>query len=65
LGVIANEFETCHQLACKTGDRYAALQPISMALSALYGGVMAGVARGLALRMDHGTQYLSGHFLNR
>jgi transposase InsO family protein len=50
---------------CKTGDRYAALQPISMALSALYGGVQAGVARGLALRMDHGTQYLSDHFLNQ
>jgi transposase InsO family protein len=50
---------------CKTGDRYAALQPISMALSALYGSVQAGVARGLALRMDHGTQYLSDHFLNQ
>lgn len=50
---------------CKTGDRYAALQPISMALSALYGDVQAGVARGLALRMDHGTQYLSDHFLNQ
>lgn len=50
---------------CKTGDRYAALQPISMALSTLYGGVQAGVARGLALRMDHGPQYLSDHFLNQ
>ncbi len=51
--------------ACKTGDRYAALQPISMALSTLYGDVQAGVARGLALRMDHGSQYLSDHFLNQ
>ena len=50
---------------CKTGNRYAALQPISMALSTLYGSVQAGVARGLALRMDHGTQYLSDHFLNQ
>lgn len=50
---------------CKTGDRYAALQPIAMALSRLYGGLQAGVARGLALRMDHGTQYLSDHFLNQ
>ena len=50
---------------CKTGDRYAALQPISMALSRLYGSVERGVARGLSLRMDHGTQYLSDHFLNQ
>jgi len=50
---------------CKTGNRYAALQPISMALSRLYGSVERGVARGLSLRMDHGTQYLSDHFLNQ
>ena len=50
---------------CKKGDRYAALQPISMALNNIYGGVQAGVARGLSLRMDHGTQYLSDHFLNQ
>jgi putative transposase len=50
---------------CKKGDRYAALQPLSMALNDLYGGVHADVARGLALRMDHGTQYLSDHFLNQ
>lgn len=50
---------------CKTGDRYAALQPISMALSRLYGNVGKGIARGLSLRMDHGTQYLSDHFLNQ
>ena len=50
---------------CKTGDRYAALQPIAMALNNLYGNVRQGVARGLALRMDHGTQYLSDHFLNQ
>ena len=50
---------------CKAGDRYAALQPISMALSRLYGSVERGIARGLSLRMDHGTQYLSDHFLNQ
>jgi len=47
---------------CKTGDRYAALQPLSMALNRLYGSVEKGIARGLSLRMDHGTQYLSDHF---
>ena len=50
---------------CKKGDRYAALQPLSMALRNLYGGVQANIARGLSLRMDHGTQYLSDHFLNQ
>ncbi|PLY06303.1 MAG: IS3 family transposase, partial [Desulfuromonas sp.] len=50
---------------CKKGDRYAALQPLSMALNNLYGGVQAGVARELTLRMGHGTQYLSDHFLNQ
>lgn len=50
---------------CKTGDRYAALQPISMGLARLYGSTAAGAARGLALRMDHGTQYLSDHFQNQ
>lgn len=47
---------------CKTGDRYAALQPLAMALATLYGSTAASVARGLVLRMDHGTQYLSDHF---
>ena len=47
---------------CKRGDRFAALQPISMGLARLYGSTSAGAARGLALRMDHGSQYLSDHF---
>jgi len=49
----------------KKGDRYAALQPLSMALNTLCGGLKADVARGLALRMNHGPQYLSDHFLNQ
>ena len=34
---------------CKRGDRFAALQPISMGLARLYGSTSAGAARGLAL----------------
>jgi len=49
----------------KRGTRYAALEPIAMGLQDIYGGIQAGVARGLSLRMDHGTQYLSDHFLNQ
>ena len=50
---------------CKRGDRFAAPQPISMGLAGLYGSTAAGAARGLALRMDHGSQYLSDHFTNQ
>jgi transposase InsO family protein len=47
---------------CKRGDRFAAAQPIAMGLAQLYGSTAIGVARGLSLRMDHGTQYLSEYF---
>lgn len=49
----------------KTGDRFAALQPLSMALKQRFGSVGAGAARGLTLRMDNGSQYLSDHFQNQ
>ena len=50
---------------CKVGNRFAALEPVAQGLRRLYGSVEADVARGLALRMDHGSQYLSDHFLNQ
>jgi len=50
---------------CKVGDRFAAIEPVAMGVKRIFGSVDAGVARGLALRMDHGTQYLSDHFLNQ
>jgi transposase InsO family protein len=46
----------------KVGDRYAALEPIAMGLRTIYGSVEGAVARGLSLRMDHGTQYLADAF---
>lgn len=49
----------------KSGDRFAALQPLSMGLLKHYGSVQAGAARGLTLRMDNGSQYLSDHFQNQ
>jgi putative transposase len=57
--------ECVGQHVCKTGDRFAALQPLAMGVAEHYGSVAADVARGLAVRMDHGTQYLSDHFLNQ
>jgi len=49
----------------KNGDRFAALQPLSMGIKSRFGSVGAAAARGLVLRMDHGTQYLSEHFQNQ
>jgi len=49
----------------KVGDRFAALEPISQGLLRHFGGVQSQAGRGLALRMDHGTQYMSDHFLNQ
>ena len=49
----------------KRGDRFAALEPISQGLTSFYGSVTADLARGLRLRMDHGSQYLSDHFVKQ
>ena len=50
---------------CKVGDRFAALEPVAQGLRRCYGSVAADAARGLALRMDHGSQYLSDHCLHQ
>ncbi len=50
---------------CKIGNRYQAAQPIGMAIQKIFESACKDVARGIALRMDHGTQYLSDHFLNQ
>lgn len=50
---------------CKKGDRMAALEPVAQGVLAQFGSIERGAARGLALRMDHGTQYLSNHFQNQ
>lgn len=46
----------------KDGSRFSATQPISQAVAARFGGIGPDVARGLSLRLDHGTPYLSEHF---
>lgn len=51
--------------AVKIGNRFAALEPISQGLLSEFGGTDKSVARGLVLRMDHGTQYTSEDFLNQ
>ena len=46
----------------KLGDRFAALEPVAQGVLAEFGATGADAARGLKLRLDHGTQYLSDHF---
>ncbi len=53
----------CH--VTKKGDRLAALEPVSQGIKQEFGHVGAQAARGLSLRMDHGSQYLSDHFQNQ
>lgn len=49
----------------KSGNRFEALQPVAMGLTEIFGGVGPDVARGLALRLDHGSQSLSDPFSNK
>jgi len=46
----------------KVGDRFAALEPVRQGVSSRMGPIGKDVARGLALRHDHGPQYLSRDF---
>ena len=50
---------------CKEGSRFNALEPLRMGLERIFGAVGRDAALGLALRMDHGCQYTSDHFLNQ
>ena len=51
--------------AAKTGNRFAALQPIAQGLQAEFGSAGANAGKGLKLRMDHGTQYTADDFLKQ
>jgi len=48
--------------ASKSGDRFNAMEPIKQGLRKHYGAVSKGVAAGLAVRSDHGSQYVSDYF---
>ena len=58
-GFIAKVYRGAGKL---TDQQRAAQAP---GLERRYGSLNADVARGLALRMDHGSQYLSDHFLKQ
>jgi len=48
--------------AARPGTRFEALEPLRQGLREHLGGYEAGIAQGLALRHDHGSQYLSDYF---
>jgi transposase InsO family protein len=48
----------------KIGSRFEALEPVRMGVKDFFGGVGKDAARGLALRMDHGSQFIADHFRN-
>ena len=61
----ALERGVCGMARVQGWEPFAALEPIAQGLRRIYGALDADSARGLALRMDHGSQYLSDHFLNQ
>ena len=46
----------------KRGDRFEALEPLRQGVREHFGGFDRGVARGLAIRHDHGSAYMSDDF---
>jgi transposase InsO family protein len=47
---------------CKRGDRLAAYEPVAQAVERIFGSTRADAARGVELRHDHGSQYLTDYF---
>jgi putative transposase len=48
--------------ASRRADRFQALEPVRQGVRERFGTFAKGVAGGLALRHDHGSQYVSRHF---
>ena len=48
--------------AAKRGNRFEALEPIRQGVRERFGPIGKGVARGLRLRHDHGSNYLADDF---
>jgi transposase InsO family protein len=49
----------------KKGDRFAAIEALTQGVEKVFESTSSGVARGLKLRIDHGSQFLSDGFLNQ
>ena len=47
---------------CKRGTRFNAVQPVLEGVGSIFGSVERGIARGLSLRLSHGSASCSEHF---
>ena len=45
-----------------SANRFEALEPVRQGVHRCFGAIAPGVARGLKLRHDHGSNYMSGDF---
>ena len=48
--------------AAKPGTRFEAVEPLRQGIQAVFSRYESGIARGLAIRHDHGSQYVSDYF---
>jgi putative transposase len=48
--------------ASRSADRFEALEPLRQGVRRHFGGFAKGIARGLAVRHDHGSQYMAHDF---
>src|SRR5208283_1027765 len=48
--------------AARSANRFEALEPIRQGVHRCFGSIAPGVAHGLKLRHDHGSNYMSGDF---
>jgi len=48
--------------ASRSANRFEALEPMRQGVHRCFGAIAPGVARGLKLRHDHGSNYMSGDF---
>jgi putative transposase len=48
--------------AARSANRFEALEPVRQGVHGCFGAIVPGVARGLKLRHDHGSNYMSGDF---
>jgi transposase InsO family protein len=49
----------------KHGNRYAAAEALALAVKQIFGSVRPDAARGVLLRHDHGSPFMSEHFQNQ
>jgi putative transposase len=54
--------EVIGQYVSTDGSRFSALEPISQAVTARFGGIGADAARGVSVRADNGPQYIARYF---